>query len=84
MMHHLDKLTPSCCSRPGGGGTVGLGRTAGRRWSGGSTRPESSSKPSGRSGKVSLALSMSTEGATRSTKPSSGGFSHTDEPTKRI
>ena len=81
--NHLDTLTASCCSRPcGGGGTVGLGRTAGRRWSGGSTRPGRPSWRSGRSAKESLTSSMSMEGSTRSTKSSSGGFSHTEEPTK--
>ena len=74
---HLDTVAPTCCSRPcGGGGIVGLGKTAGRRWSGGSRRGTRSL----RSGEATLMSVASFTGAAKSTKLNSGGFSQTDEP----
>ena len=74
---HLDTVAPTCCSRPcGGGGIVGLGKTAGRRWSGGSRRGTRSL----RSGEATFMSVASFTGAAKSTKLNSGGFSQTDEP----
>ena len=74
---HLDTEAPTCCSRPcGGGGIVGLGKTAGRRWSGASRRGARSL----RSGEATFMSVASFTGAAKSTKLNSEGFSQTDEP----